>query len=232
MNLFENLKERVENLDSFEIIKVLSSEYADKSVFASSLGMEDQVITQMISQANKKIKIFTLDTGRLFQETYALIDRTKEKLGVEIEVFFPDYKEVEKLTTQKGMNSFYNSIEDRKECCHIRKIEPLKRALNGAKIWVSGLRSAQSVTRKDNLKVEFDETFGVIKLNPLLDWSLEDVEKYIKASRIPYNPLHDNGFVSIGCMPCTRAIKEGEDIRAGRWWWENPEQKECGLHKR
>jgi len=232
MELFENLKERVSGLDSFEIIKILGSEYKNKAAFATSLGMEDQVISHMISLMQVRPRIFTLDTGRLFQESYELIDRTKEKLGVDIEVYFPDFKEIEKLTGKKGMNSFYNSVEDRKECCFIRKIEPLKRALKDTKIWITGVRSAQSVTRSDMNIVEYDPGLEIIKVNPLLEWSLDDVNGYIKENGVPYNPLHDKGFISIGCSPCTRAVNEGEDIRAGRWWWENPEHKECGLHRR
>jgi len=227
-----NLKEKLAGLDSFEILKFIGQEYGNKASFATSLGMEDQVISHMISRLDIKPKIFTLDTGRLFQETYALIDRTKDSMKIDIDVYFPDYQKIEKMVKDKGMNSFYNSIEDRKECCFLRKIEPLKRALKDTKIWITGLRSDQSVTRTEMNIVEYDEGFGVIKINPILNWTLNDVEEYMKENRVPQNTLHGQGFISIGCAPCTRAVKEGEDIRAGRWWWENPEQKECGLHKR
>lgn len=232
METLNSLKEALKGLDAFDVINRIASEYGSDAAFATSLGLEDQVISHMCSRASGQPRIFTLDTGRIFPETYALIDRTREKLGVEIEVYFPDCRALETVLKEKGTNFFYNSVEDRKECCRIRKIEPLKRALASSRVWITGLRKEQSVTREGMELVEFDEALGVIKLNPLLEWSLEEVEAYIHEHNVPYNPLHDRGFVSIGCQPCTRAIEAGEDIRAGRWWWENPEHKECGLHIR
>src|SRR5574344_664941 len=200
--------------------------------FSSSLGAEDQVITDMIFKVDKKTKVFTLDTGRLHSETYKVLDETNLKYGVKLEVYFPKFESVENLYKTQGVNGHFESIENRKNCCNIRKIEPLKRALKDVEVWVTGLRASQSVTRTDMPLVEWDENFNVIKVNPLINWSQEDVWDYIKTNKVPYNKLHDQGFPSIGCAPCTRAIKDGEDIRAGRWWWENPEHKECGLHKK
>ena len=165
-------------------------------------------------------------------ETYKVLDETNLKYGVKIEVFFPKFEEVENLYKIQGVNGHFESIDKRKNCCNIRKIEPLKRALKGVDIWITGLRASQSITRETMPIVEWDENFKVVKLNPLINWSEDDVWNYIKENKVPYNKLHDNGFPSIGCEPCTRAIKQGEDIRAGRWWWENPEHKECGLHKK
>lgn len=186
----------------------------------------------MIASLRKDTRIFTLDTGRLFPEAYDLIDTTCKRYGVQIEVYFPNAPSVEKMVKDKGINLFYDSIENRKLCCHIRKIEPLNRALEGLDFWISGLRREQSITRNDLSVVEWDALHGMIKVNPLLEWSTEKVWDYIRDRNIPYNPLHDKGFPSIGCQPCTRAVEPGEDIRAGRWWWENPEMKECGLHRR
>lgn len=200
--------------------------------FSSSLGAEDQVITDMIFKVDKKTKVFTLDTGRLHSETYKVLDATNLKYGVKLEVYFPKFESVENLYKTQGVNGHFESIENRKNCCNIRKIEPLKRALEGVDIWITGLRASQSVTRNSMKAVEWDENFKVIKINPLLNWSEDDVWDYIKENKVPYNKLHDIGYPSIGCEPCTRAIKDGEDIRAGRWWWENPEHKECGLHKK
>lgn len=198
--------------------------------FASSLGAEDQVLTDLILSINNGVDIFTLDTGRLFEATYKVIQDIKTRYGKNIEILFPESSSVKKLVEDKGPNLFLDSIEDRKECCRVRKIEPLKKKLNGKKIWITGLRKEQSVTRTDLNKIELDNSFGLMKLSPLLNWSEKDVWDYIKENKVPYNPLHDKGFPSIGCEPCTRAIKTGEDVRSGRWWWENPEHKECGLH--
>ncbi|HKM18925.1 MAG TPA: phosphoadenylyl-sulfate reductase, partial [Aliarcobacter sp.] len=181
---------------------------------------------------DKNSRVFTLDTGRLHSETYRVLDETNLKYDVKIEVFFPKFEEVENLYKTQGVNGHFESIDKRKNCCNIRKIEPLKRALKNVDIWITGLRASQSITRETMPIIEWDENFKVIKLNPLINWSEDDVWNYIKENKVPYNKLHDNGFPSIGCEPCTRAIKQGEDIRAGRWWWENPEHKECGLHKK
>ncbi len=204
--------------------------FGDRIAFASSLGAEDQVITKMIYDIDPQTRIFTLDTGRLFPETYDLIDRTNSRFGMQLEVYFPDYREVEKMVKTKGINSFYLNIENRKECCKIRKLNPLARAMQGLDVWITGLRRDQAVTRTGMQTVEWDYNNDILKINPLIDWTEEDVWDYIHQHKIPFNPLHKKGYPSIGCLPCTRAIKEGEDIRAGRWWWENPETKECGLH--
>lgn len=173
---------------------------------------------------------FRIDTGRLSEETYALMDQTNRKYGINVEVFCPDRKRLEELYKSQGINGFRESIENRKACCQVRKMEPLRRALSGLEVWITGLRRAQSPTRETMQLVEWDEANGLIKLNPLIEWSEEKVWDYIKTNKVPYNALHDQGYPSIGCAPCTRAISEGEDLRAGRWWWENPEHKECGLH--
>lgn len=233
----ESLKSFVES--SLEEAKKLSPEgvinwlydnfESDDIKFSTSLGAEDQVVTDLLFSSNRKPKIFTLDTGRLPNETYEVLDKTVKKYGV-IDILFPESGDVEKLVTKDGINLFYDSIEKRKECCRVRKIEPLKKGLKGAKVWITGLRKDQSVTREDLEVISYDEGFGLIKVNPLIDWSESDVWDYIKDNNIPYNSLHDKGYPSIGCAPCTRAVEKGEDIRAGRWWWESPEKKECGLH--
>jgi phosphoadenosine phosphosulfate reductase len=215
-----------------QVIAFFIDYFKDKVAFSSSLGLEDQAITHIICNIDKSTRIFTLDTGRLFHETYSLISRTNERYDIHIEVFFPNYKEVEEMVNKKGVNLFYESIENRKECCRIRKIEPLKRAFKGLDAWICGLRREQSVTRSDMNLVEWDANNNLIKINPLINWTEKELWDYIKSNGIPYNVLHDKGFPSIGCQPCTRVIKPGEDVRAGRWWWENPEQKECGLHAR
>ena len=206
-------------------------EFSSKMAVASSFGAEDVVLIDIMVKLDPTVKIFTLDTGRLNEETYEVMDKVRRKYGVSIESFFPQAQAVEKLEREKGFYSFRESIENRKECCAIRKVEPVNRALKGLDAWVTGLRRAQAVTRTTLQKVELDEAHnGIYKINPLADWSEEDIKSYIKKNAVPYNRLHDEGYPSIGCAPCTRAIKEGEDVRAGRWWWENPEHKECGLH--
>jgi phosphoadenosine phosphosulfate reductase len=215
-----------------KVVEFFLNEYRGRIAFASSLGAEDQVLTHMIANINPDTKIFTLDTGRLFPETYDLIERTNSRFKIKMDVSFPDSKKVEKMVKEKGVNLFYQSVENRKMCCNIRKIEPLQRALEGCDMWITGLRREQSVTRNDNALVELDNNEdGRLKLNPLIDWTEQQVWDYIKEFNIPYNKLHDKGFPSIGCQPCTRAVEPGEDVRAGRWWWELPEQKECGLHQ-
>jgi len=227
-----SLNQKLAGTDAIGLLSYFLNEYKGKIALSSSLGLEDQVLTEMVCAIDKNVKIFTLDTGRLFPETYDLIHRTNQKYGIQIQVYFPDAAQVEEMVHSKGINLFYNSVEDRKTCCRIRKIEPLKRAFTGLEVWICGLRREQSVTRSEMKPIEWDENNGLIKLNPLIDWSEEQVKNYIKEHKIPYNPLHDKGFPSIGCQPCTRAILPGEDLRAGRWWWENPDTKECGLHKR
>ncbi|MCK9638451.1 MAG: phosphoadenylyl-sulfate reductase [Prolixibacteraceae bacterium] len=227
-----SLNQKLAGRDAVGLLSYFLTEYNGKIALSSSLGLEDQVLTEMVCSIDKNVKIFTLDTGRLFPETYDLIHRTNQKYGIRMQVYFPDAKEVEEMVQNKGINLFYNSIDDRKTCCRIRKIEPLKRAFAGLEVWICGLRRDQSVTRAEMLPIEWDENNGLIKLNPLINWSEEQVRSYIKAHKVPYNPLHDKDYPSIGCQPCTRAIFPGEDLRAGRWWWENPDTKECGLHKR
>jgi phosphoadenosine phosphosulfate reductase len=200
------------------------------AVFASSLAAEDMVLTDMILRAKLPISIFTLETGRLHQETLGVLDRIKEKYGHEIALYKPEPEAIDAYVKRNGLNAFYDSIDMRKECCRIRKVEPLNRALAGNKAWVTGQRRAQSTTRAALDVQEHDDAHGMTKFNPLAAWSEEDVWNYIRANDVPYNPLHDKGYPSIGCEPCTRAIQPGEDVRAGRWWWENPETKECGLH--
>lgn len=197
--------------------------------FSTSLGQEDQVITHHIAAQKLPIEIFTLDTGRLFQETYDVLDITQRKFKTQLHVFSPNTAAVEKLVTTKGPNSFYESVENRKECCNIRKVEPLKRALTNRDVWITGLRQSQSQHRTDLSFFSYDTSFGILKFNPLLHWSLEDVTTYLDKHNVPQNKLHTKGYVSIGCAPCTRAIEPGEDLRAGRWWWESS-KKECGLH--
>jgi len=220
-------------LDSQGIIQWAFKTFGNRVVFATSLGEEDQVITDMIARVAPGIGIFTLDTGRLFQETYDLLAKTQKRYSqVTFKVYYPDTRAVEEMVAAKGINLFYESVENRKTCCGVRKVEPLRRALANADAWITGLRRSQSLTRAEAQAVEWDEANGKIKINPLIDWSLDQARDYIKKNKVDVNPLHAKGFVSIGCAPCTRAIKPGEDIRAGRWWWEQSEQKECGLHKK
>ncbi len=226
------LNEKFSNAEPIELLTFFLDKYKDKIALASSLGAEDQVLTQMVLSVSKNARIFTLDTGRLFPETYDLIDRTCKKYKAKIEVFFPKSEAVQNMVQTKGINLFYDSIENRKECCYNRKLEPLKRAFEGLDAWICGLRAEQSVTRTDIKVVEWDENNNIVKINPLANWTEKEVWDYINNNGIPYNPLHDKGYPSIGCQPCTRAILPGEDIRAGRWFWENPDTKECGLHKK
>lgn len=215
-----------------EVLQWIAEEFKGLAAFSSSFGAEDQVITSMIHPYSPPIHLFTLDTGRLFQETYDVMHITEQKYGIRFNLFFPDAAQVEKMVKEKGINLFYESIENRQRCCQVRKIEPLKRALDSIKVWVTGLRRDQSVTRLSMERFEWDEKFNLIKANPLIDWSEDAVWRYIRTNHVPYNELHDKGYPSIGCLPCTRAINPGEDLRAGRWWWELPEYKECGLHKK
>ncbi len=228
--IIDNLNTKFEDADTLQILDYFLKTYNTKIAFASSLGAEDQVITEMMAGINPNARIFTLDTGRTFPESYELIEKTNARYKINIQIFFPEREQVEKMVNKNGVNLFYESIENRKQCCHIRKIEPLKRALQGLDVWISGLRRSQSVTRTDIKIVEWDQGNGLIKINPLINWTEKQVWDYIKEKNIPYNKLHDKGFPSIGCQPCTRAIEPGEDVRAGRWWWEHPDLKECGLH--
>ena len=203
---------------------------AENLVIASSMSAEDQILTDIAVSLDKDIMVLTLDTGRLPQETYNVIQKTETKYGIKIKILFPTQQDVEDMVMEYGVNLFYDSVEDRKLCCRIRKIDPLKRVLPTKSAWFCGLRKEQAPTRTDLHIFEYDENFGLFKINPIANWTSQDVWDYIKKNNVPYNTLHDKGFPSIGCQPCTRAVKSGEDIRAGRWWWETPEQKECGLH--
>lgn len=213
-----------------EQLRFLAEQFPGKIAFSTSFGQEDQVITDMIFANDLPIRVFTLDTGRVFEETYQTWNETQKKYGKTIEAYYPNTDEVEKMVTEKGIYSFYDSLDNRKECCYIRKVFPLKRALAEVDLWITGLRAEQSVTRTNLHLLEESSAFNCVKFNPLLHWTLEETINYLKENNVPYNPLHDKGFVSIGCAPCTRAIQSGEDIRAGRWWWESKDKKECGLH--
>ncbi len=228
-----NLKlyqEHLSDKSAEEVIAWASLEFGDKVRFASSLGLEDQVITDLIAAADPVTEIFTLDTGRLFTESYDLIQKTEERYNLRINICFPDAGEVEEMVDKHGINLFYKSSELRKHCCGIRKIHPLRRGLDGLDAWITGLRRDQSQARDAVQKIAWDDANGLLKINPLCDWSETDVRAYITEHDVPYNKLHDQGYPSIGCACCTRAIKPGEDFRAGRWWWESDQQKECGLH--
>jgi len=213
-----------------ECLKLISLHFGGKTIFTTSFGIEDQAITHMICENDLNIEIATIDTGRLFSETYKVYNETLKKYKKEIKVYFPDYRLVEKMVTDKGPFSFYYSVENRHECCSIRKVEPLKRALEGMECWISGIRSDQSDNRGRMEWLQYDDDKKIYKFYPLFRWSFNDLKNYIRENNIPYNILHDKGYVSIGCEPCTRALKEGEDFRAGRWWWEKSSEKECGLH--
>ncbi len=220
----------MEHLSVVEVLQKIATEYGNRAAFSTSLSWEDQVITHHIFSNDLPIRVFTLDTGRLFPETYGVLNRTLDRYKKKIEVFSPKHEGVEKMVTEKGPLSFYVSLENRKECCFIRKVEPLNRALANVDCWITGLRAEHSENRKDMSMTEIDDQRNMVKVHPIFNWSFEQVKNEIKEFNIPYNSLHDKGFVSIGCQPCTRAVKEGEDFRAGRWWWENSDKKECGLH--
>lgn len=229
-NTIDSCLKEVFSFSPVELMDFFLDRNPGKVAFSSSLGAEDQVLTHMLTGIGKPFKLFTLDTGRLFQESYDLLEITRQRYQVPFEVCFPEASHVEKMVREKGINLFYDSVENRKLCCHIRKIEPLRRALAGMDIWITGLRRDQSVTREETARLEWDHDLKLIKANPLIDWTEEDVWRFIRENNVPYNTLHDKGFPSIGCLPCTRAILPGEEQRAGRWWWEHPELKECGLH--
>ena len=203
-----------------------------RAVLASSFGAEDMVLVDLIARNALPIGIFTLDTGRLPEQTLALIDRVRDRYVLPVDVYSPDPSRLEPFVRTHGVNAFYESVDLRKACCAIRKTEPLARALAGKGAWITGLRREQSVTRSDVPNQEFDTVHGLAKFNPLIDWTEDDVWTYLRDHQVPYNALHDQGYPSIGCAPCTRAVEPGEDVRAGRWWWEHPEHKECGLHRR
>lgn len=225
----DDLTSELEGLDLAAGLKRISEYYPGKAVLSSSFGQEDMVITDTIFREDIPIGIFTLDTGRLFEETYDLMDLTRARYGKEVKVYFPEAADVESYVSQKGINAFYESVENRKSCCFIRKVKPLRRALAGQQVWITGLRAQQSDNRSSVPIWEWDADFGIYKYNPLIHWSYEEVTAYLQKYSVPYNKLHDKGFISIGCAPCTRAVQPGEHPRAGRWWWEDS-KKECGLH--
>lgn len=227
------LKELKNQLNGFSIedqLKMLVSLFPGKVIFTSSLGIEDQVLTHKLFSNNIDVKVITLDTGRLFPQTYEVFSNTIIRYNKKIHVYFPEYESVEKMVTEKGPFSFYQSVENRKECCRIRKVVPLNRALNGMECWISGIRAEQSDDRNDMDWLEYDKSKNLYKFYPLFNWSFDDIKNFVKENNVPYNSLHDKGYVSIGCEPCTRAVKPGEDFRSGRWWWENGGPRECGLH--
>ena len=228
-SIFQDLIEKnIQNNSIEAVLDNLTDLFPDEVCFSTSFSMEDQVITDLVKK--NPIKIFTLDTGRLFEDTYNTWNLTRSKYKVNVKAYYPNQEELEPFIQEKGPDSFYTSVDNRKKCCEIRKVHPLKRALQGNKVWVTGLRAEHSPDRNDLQQLEWDESNQIIKYHPLLFWTTDQVRNYIKEKQIPYNILHDKGFVSIGCAPCTRAIQPGEDFRAGRWWWEDASKKECGLH--
>lgn len=227
---FVRLQEELETKSATDALRFVLERFHPKVAFASSFGAEDVVVIDLLAQVRPDARIFTLDTGRLHEETYEVAEKIRKRYGFVIESFFPERDEIERLERDKGLFSFRESIANRKECCGIRKVAPLRRALSQLDVWITGLRREQAVTRGEMRRLESDETFGLLKLNPIVDWSQAEVWEHIRANDIPYNALHDRSFPSIGCAPCTRPVAGGEDVRAGRWWWELPEQKECGLH--
>jgi len=226
----KELKNQLSGLAIEDQLRMLVSLFPGKVIFTTSLGIEDQVITHKIFTNNLNIKVITLDTGRLFPQTYDVFSSTIIRYKKKINVYFPEYEAVEKMVTEKGPLSFYQSVENRKECCNIRKVVPLNRALRGMEVWISGIRADQSENRNHMDWLEFEEGKNLYKYYPLFDWSFDDVKSFVKDNNVPYNSLHDKGYVSIGCEPCTKAVKPGDDFRSGRWWWENDGGKECGLH--
>ncbi|MBF0330791.1 MAG: phosphoadenylyl-sulfate reductase [Candidatus Omnitrophica bacterium] len=230
---FQTWASSCQSLSAFGVIDAVLKRFsAGRVAFASSLGAEDQVITHLLQPYYARVSVFTIDTGRLPQETYDLIQRTSEAYGLRYEVLLPDQSELVPLMAEHGMDLFRKSVELRKACCHARKVAPLKKKLATLNGWICGLRRSQAITRTEVQAVEWDEHNALVKVNPLVDWSEADIWAYIKKNNVPYNALHDKGYPSIGCSPCARAVKPGEDVRAGRWWWESPEHKECGLHGR
>jgi phosphoadenosine phosphosulfate reductase len=226
----EELKSQLKGLTIEDQLRKLVTRFPGKMIFTTSLGIEDQVITHKIFTNSIDIKVITLDTGRLFPQTYDVLSNTIIRYNKIINIYFPEYEAIEKMVTEKGPLSFYQSVENRKECCTLRKIVPLNRALTGMECWISGIRADQSDNRNQMDWIEYDESKNLFKFYPLFDWSFDEVKSFVKENNVPYNTLHDKGYVSIGCEPCTRAVKPGEDFRAGRWWWENDGGKECGLH--
>ena len=227
---FDSLVRLINPQNVVESIVNIASAHPDKVVFSSSFSWEDQIISHLIFKNNIPVKVFTLDTGRLFSETYTTWSNTVDRYQKKIEAYYPNEISLQEFVSSKGPNSFYDSVENRKQCCFIRKVEPLQRALKRNEVWITGIRAAHSNGRSDMPMIEYDGSNNIVKFHPLMHWTTEEVTDFIKAEGIPYNPLHDKGFVSIGCKPCTRAINPGDDFRAGRWWWEDSSKKECGLH--
>jgi phosphoadenosine phosphosulfate reductase len=233
MEKLRTYQNELENKEAVDIISwALEKFSAERIALATSFSIEDQALTHLIISQNPKARVFTLDTGRIFQETYNVMQETMKRYGMTYEVYAPDAGEIDKLVSESGPNLFYESLEKRKRCCEIRKLHPLKKVLATVDAWICGMRREQSVTRADIHKIEWDSLFNIYKINPLFNWNEEEVWKYIRKNNIPYNKLYESGFKSIGCAPCTRAVGKNEDVRSGRWWWESPEHKECGLHKR
>ena len=228
--IFSQYQTETEGLSPMALMEFFINRHPGKVAFSTSLGAEDQVIIHLLAELGKPVNIFTLDTGRMFQETYDLLSITKQRYGLPISTYSPDAETIERMVNEKGINLFYDSVENRKRCCHLRKIVPSERALEGMEVWITGQRREQSLTREGTDVMQWDENLSRIKVSPLIDWSEKRVWDFIREYKVPYNTLHDKGYPSIGCLPCTRAIQPGEDNRAGRWWWENPESKECGLH--
>jgi len=231
-NSLEELRSAIKGMELSQSLAYLSELFPGMVTLSSSFSWEDQVLSHFVLDAKLNVEIFTLDTGRLFPETYTVWSKTNDRYKTQIKAYYPNQGEIEKYVNEKGPNTFYNSVADRKGCCFIRKVEPLKRALKNKSIWITGLRAEHSPERQDLQTLEWDEGNSIIKFNPLLHVTTAELKKIISDHSIPYNPLHDKGFVSIGCAPCTRAIQPGEDFRAGRWWWEENTKKECGLHAR
>ncbi|HLP95372.1 MAG TPA: phosphoadenylyl-sulfate reductase [Saprospiraceae bacterium] len=233
-NILPELKEayaQIQNQGPEKTLAWIAEKFEGLTTFSTSFGVEDQVIAHLIFSQKLPIEVFTLDTGRQFTETYSTWNRTLERYGQPISVYTPKAEALEHLLSTQGPNGFYESVEKRKQCCQVRKVEPLERALAGKKLWITGIRAEQSVNRQHMSALEWDENHQLIKFHPLFDWHFEQVRSFVKEHNVPYNVLHDKGFVSIGCAPCTRAIAPGEDFRAGRWWWEDASKKECGLHQ-
>lgn len=225
----KSIEAQIADLSIEQAIAYFAQQFPNAVKFSSAFGQEDQVITDVIFKSKLEVEVFTLDTGRLFPETYELIEKTRARYKQNIKTYYSSPESLEPMVSEKGLFSFYESVENRKQCCYIRKVEPLKRALKGTKVWITGLRASQSENRQNFGLLEWDDANQVTKYNPLLNWSFDQMVDYLKIHNVPYNALHDKGFISIGCQPCTRAIVDGEDPRAGRWWWE-ASQKECGLH--
>ncbi len=228
--IITELEELLKDQSTAAALQLLSKRFEGTIVFSTSFGLEDQAITHFIFDAHLPVEVFTLDTGRMFTETYSTWSQTVEKYQQPILAYYPNEEKLQQFVSAKGPNSFYESGDNRKQCCHIRKVEPLRRALAGKQLWITGLRAEQSPDRKNIPQLEWDDSNRIIKFHPLLNWNWSETYAFIQQNNIPYNSLHDKGFVSIGCAPCTRAIKPGEDFRAGRWWWEDSNKKECGLH--